>query len=233
MHVSILTLFPEMFSGPFDYSIIKRAKEKGIITISFVNIRNFAKDKYKTVDGRPFGGGTGMILRIDVVWEAITFAKRSVPTSPQHTNTILLDPKGEVYTQANVKNLSQFSHLILICGHYEGVDERITSLVDQVLSVGEYVLTGGELAAMCVVDSVARLVPKVIAKDSATSEESFSLHNGTSSLLEYPQFTEPRDFMGMQVPDILLRGNHAKIRDWRLNEAKKRTMAMESSRVAK
>ncbi len=213
MTISILTLFPDMFAGPFNNSIIKRAKEKGIVDISFVNIRDFATDKYKTVDDHPYGGGVGMILRVDVVDRALQNIK-----DKQNSRIILLDPQGTPYTQAKAKNLSIFDHLIFICGHYEGVDERIRSLVDEEISIGDYVLTGGEIPAMVVVDSVVRLLPGTLTKPHATVDESFS-----APLLEYPQYTRPETYKGMKVPDILLSGDHKKIKTWRKQEAHTRT----------
>ena len=216
MHISILTLFPDMFRGPFDQSIIKRAIDKNQIMISYINIRDFAADTYKTVDGHPYGGGVGMILRVDVVDRAL----KSIPKG----YTILLDAGGETYTQSKAKNLSTMDHLILICGHYEGVDQRIRSLVDEEISIGDYVLTGGEIPTMVLTDSIVRLIPGVLAKPEATIHESH-----TEAFLEYPQFTEPQTYNGQTVPPVLLSGNHQKIDEWRKNEAIKRTEARHSS----
>lgn len=199
-----------MFRGPFDQSILKRAVDKNQLTISYVNIRDFASDKYKTVDGHPYGGGIGMILRVDVVDRALKSIEKG--------HTILLDAAGQPYKQAEAKKLSTFDHLILICGHYEGVDERIRTLVDEELSIGDYVLTGGEIPAMIVVDSIVRLIPGVLAKPDATLHESF-----TEPQLEYPQYTEPQIYNGHAVPPVLLSGNHKKIDDWNKSEALKRT----------
>lgn len=215
MHVSILTLFPNMFSGPFDQSIVKRAIDKKLVSIDYINIRNFATDKYKTVDGHPYGGGVGMILRVDVVDRALKSIKKG--------HTILLDAGGTPYKQRKARELSTFDHLILICGHYEGIDERVRQLADEEISVGDYVLTGGEIPAMVVVDSVVRLLPGVLAKPEATIHESF-----TESLLEYPQYTEPQLYKGIAVPPVLLSGNHKKIADWRKSEALKRTRSRRS-----
>jgi tRNA (guanine37-N1)-methyltransferase len=210
MHISILTLFPDMFDGPFDQSIIKRAVDKKLLTISYINIRDFATDKYKTVDGHPYGGGVGMLLRVDVVDRALQSVRKG--------HTVLLDAGGTPYTQRKAKELNSIDHLILICGHYEGVDERIRSLVDEEISIGDYVLTGGEIPAMVVVDSVARLIPGVLTKPEATVHESF-----TEALLEYPQYTEPQTYKGQGVPPVLLSGNHKMIDVWRSDEAIKRT----------
>jgi tRNA (guanine37-N1)-methyltransferase len=212
MIISILTLFPDMFAGPFSASIVKRAMDKKRITITYINIRDFAVDAYKTVDGHPYGGGAGMILRVDVVDRALQHIKKG--------HSILLDAGGTPYTQSKAKELSTLDHIILICGHYEGVDHRIRSLVDEEISIGGYVLTGGEIPAMVLTDSIVRLIPGVLAKPEATIHESF-----TEPLLEYPQYTEPQLYKGLAVPPVLLSGNHKKIDDWRRNEAVKRTLS--------
>lgn len=199
-----------MFEGPFCESIIKRAIDKKFLMIDFVNIRDFAADTYKTVDGHPYGGGVGMILRVDVVDRALKSIKKG--------HTILLDAGGTPYKQSKTKELSMLDHLILICGHYEGVDHRIRSLVDEEISIGDYVLTGGEIPTMVLVDSVTRLIPGVLAKPEATIHESF-----TEPTLEYPQYTEPQEYNGIVVPPVLLSGNHKKIDEWRKSEALKRT----------
>lgn len=223
MIISILTLFPDMFVGPLDYSIIKRARKEKIVDFIVVNIRNFAADRYKTVDGRPYGGGVGMILRVDVVDRALKSAMRHplerLRTSPPRIKRkkVLLDPKGTTYTQVHAKQLSCLDHLILVCGHYEGVDERMRSLVDEQISVGNYVLSGGEIPAMVVVDSIVRLLPGVL-KSEATLSESFSFPQRTSRrrtpILEYPQYTRPPEYNGMYVPDVLLSGDHKAIDAW-------------------
>lgn len=208
MTISILTLFPEMFPGPFDYSIVKRAKEKGRITINLINIRDSSTDTYKSVDDHPYGGGVGMVLRVDIIDSAMSNIKCQM--SNGKTKTVLLDPRGKPFTQKKAREYAHLDHLILVCGHYEGVDERVTSLVDESVSIGDYVLTGGELPAMVIVDSVVRLLPGVLKKE-ATSSESFS----KSHTLEYPQYTRPEKYKGMSVPEVLLSGNHKKIDDWR------------------
>lgn len=215
MKLSILTLFPDMFTGPFDQSIVKRAMDKKLIDITTINIRDFAADKYKTVDGHPYGGGVGMILRVDVVDRAIKSVKSIKSINEK---IILLDAGGTPYSQSKAKKLSKIDHLILICGHYEGVDERIRSLIDEEISIGDYILTGGEIPAMVLTDSVVRLIPGVLAKPDATVHESFS-----EPLLEYPQYTQPQTYNGVSVPPVLLSGNHKKIDDWRKNESFKRT----------
>lgn len=221
MKISILTLFLDMFSGPFNQSIIKRAVDKKLITIDYINIRDFAQDSYKTVDGHPYGGGVGMILRVDVVDRALQYIRTQNSELNDQTKIVLLDAGGAPYTQKKAKEFSAVDHLILICGHYEGVDDRIRSLVDEEISIGDYVLTGGEIPAMVVADSVIRLIPGVLSKPDATVHESF-----TEPLLEYPQYTEPQLYKGLPVPPVLLSGNHKKIADWREAESLKRTRAI-------
>lgn len=215
MHISILTLFPEMFTGPLGHSILKRAAEKNIVTIECVNLRDFATDKYKSADEHPYGGGKGMILRVDLIDQALKSIKSRVPGT--NSKTILLDPKGTTYNQNKAEKFTKFDHLILVAGHYEGVDERIRKLVDEEISIGDYILTGGEIPALVVIDSVVRLLPEVL-KPAATTIESFSL-----GLLEFPQYTRPRIYKKMKVPGILFSGNHAKIEKWRQNAAKRLT----------
>ena len=217
MDISIVTLFPEMFTGPFDHSIVKRAAAKNLITITYIPIRNFASDSYKTVDDRPYGGGHGMVLRVDVVDRAIEYAKAN---NPKPAHTVLLDPQGTPYCQKHAEDLTAYDHLILICGHYEGIDERIRSLVDEEISIGDYVLTGGELASMVLVDSVVRLLPGVLKKEEATAQESFSQ---PQSLLEYPQYTRPEVYKNMNVPTELLSGNHKEIAKWKKQKSLERT----------
>jgi len=210
MTVSILTLFPDMFTGPFNYSIVKRAKDQEEIAIHIINIRDFSSNKYKSVDDHPYGGGLGMVLRVDVVDRALQHATCNM----QHATTkkILLDPRGATFTQAKAREFAKLDHLILICGHYEGVDERVRTLADESISIGNYVLTGGELPAMVITDTIVRLLPGVLKKE-ATQSESFSL----SHTLEYPQYTRPEEYKGIHVPEILLSGNHQKIEDWKKN----------------
>lgn len=210
MKISILTLFPDMFIGPLSQSIIKRAIDKKLVSIEYINIRDFAQNKYKTVDGHPYGGGTGMLLRVDVVDRALIRVGKG--------HTVLLDAGGTPYTQKKARELYKLDHIILICGHYEGVDDRVRSLVDEELSIGEYVLTGGEIPAMVVADSIIRLIPGVLSKADATVRESF-----TGDTIEYPQFTEPRIYKDMSVPEVLLSGNHAAIKAWQKSAARMRT----------
>lgn len=220
MKISILTLFPDMFAATLGQSIVGRAQSKGLLTLELVNIRDFSTDNYKSVDDHPYGGGHGMILRVDIMDRALQ-SVLSNKVSPTKQRVILMDPQGVTYSQQKAQHLSTtYDHLILICGHYEGYDERIRTLVDEEISIGDYVLTGGEIPAMVVVDSVVRLMPGVLAREAAPREESFSQ---TPAELEHPQYTRPANYKGMQVPDVLLSGNHQQIRTWRKQEAVKRT----------
>lgn len=211
MRFDILTLFPEMFS-PLKESIIGKAIEKDLIQINITNIRDFSKDKHKKVDDTPYGGGAGMVMKPDVVYDAF----QSVKT--QEAKTIYLSPKGKTLNQEKVKQLSKEEHIILLCGHYEGIDQRVLDeIVDEEISIGDYVLTGGEIPAMVVIDSVSRYVEGVLNEES-TSEESFS-----QDLLEYPQYTRPEEFNGKKVPEVLLSGHHENIKAWRKEQAIKIT----------
>lgn len=203
MKFDVLTLFPEMFKS-LDESIIGRAKEKGLIEINLINIRDFSKNKHKKVDDTPYGGGAGMVMMPDVVYNAYSSVK------DDKAKVIYLSPQGKVLNQDKVKELSKENHLILLCGHYEGIDQRVLDeIVDEEISIGDYVLTGGELPAMVLIDSVSRYVQGVLSEDS-TNEESFS-----SNLLEYPQYTRPEEFRGKKVPEVLISGHHENIRKWR------------------
>ncbi len=212
MKISILTLFPEMFQGPFSHSIVKRAVQDNHIRIQLVNVRDFGIGPHKMVDDTPYGGGKGMVMRADVLAQAIN-ATRDASLTSDEEKVILLDARGQRYDQSMAKSFSSLSHLILLCGHYEGVDERVRSLVDQTISIGDFIVTGGETPAMVITDSVARLVSGVLSEE-ATENESFS-----TPLLEYPQYTKPREFDGGVVPDILLSGNHAHIAEWRKEQS--------------
>lgn len=223
MKITILTLFPEMFDSPFNYSIIKRAKEKKKIEVSIVNIRDFGLGKHKIVDDTPYGGGAGMLLRADVAEKAIISSRCKKKCKEK---VILLDPQGKTLKQDIVKKLSKVDHLILICAHYEGVDERIRKMVDYEISIGDYILTGGELPAMILTDAVIRLIPSVLGKDESSLFESFqevTCNNKKVKVLEYPQYTRPEIFKELKVPGILLSGNHAGIAKWRKIEAIKKT----------
>ena len=205
MRIDIFTLFPEMFEGPLNKSIVGRAQEKGLVEIAIHNLRDWAKDSYKTVDDKPFGGGAGMILKVDVIDVAISKIKN------QKSKIILLDAGGKTFNQPMAQKLSKEKHLILIAGHYEGVDHRVHEhIADEVISIGDYVLTGGELPAMVVTDTIVRLIPGVIEEESL-KEESHS----KKGYLEYPQYTRPEEYKGWKVPEVLLSGNHAEIEKWR------------------
>jgi len=207
MKISILTLFPEMFSGPFDHSIVKNAKEKKLVNINFVNIRDFGIGKHKVVDDKPYGGGHGMVLRIDVMNAAITKVKGKNPDKSGQ-KVVLLSPHGKTFNQKKALEFANLKHLILVCGHYEGIDERVKEFVDEELSIGDFIVTGGEIPAMLVTDAVTRLV-KGVLKEGVTSKESFP------KLLEYPQYTKPNAYKNLNVPPILLSGDHEKIQSWR------------------
>lgn len=213
MHIQVITLFPELFTSTFSQSIISRAIKKKLVDISYIQIRQFATDSYGTVDDHPYGGGHGMVLRVDVIDRAIQFAKQQ---SKGESHTVLFDASGTPYTQKRAKDLSEYENLILICGHYEGVDARIFTLVDEVISIGDYILTGGEIPAMVIIDSVSRLLPGVLSKTIAVTDESFSQN---ANLLEHPQYTRPDTYNGMQVPQVLLGGNHKEIEVFRRKQA--------------
>ena len=207
MQFTILTLFPEMFE-PIKHSIIERASKNNLININLINIRDFSKDKHKHVDDTPYGGGAGMVIKPDVVYNAYN------SINDENAKVIYLSPKGKTLNQKKVKELSKEKHLVLLCGHYEGIDQRVLDeIVDEEISIGDYVLTGGELPAMVLIDSVSRYVEGVLSEDS-TKEESFS-----NNLLEYPQYTRPEIFNGKKVPEVLTSGNHQKIDDWRKEQS--------------
>jgi len=213
MKIDVLTLFPAMFAGPLDESIIKRARQAGLLDLQLHQLRDWTHDRHKTVDDRPFGGGPGMLLKPEPIFEAVESLQR------EKTRVILMSPSGRKFEQAIAHELAQQEHLLIVTGHYEGFDERIReALADDELSIGDYVLTNGALPAMVVIDAVTRLLPGVLGDDASSTEESFS-----HGLLEYPQWTRPAEFRGMKVPDVLVSGNHAEIAKWRAEQAKKRT----------
>jgi len=213
MLIDIITLFPEMFGGVFGESIIKRAVEKNILEIRFTQLRDFAFDKHRQVDDSPFGGGAGMVLKPEPVYRAVRDVL-SKSDDKLSRKVIITDPSGEVFTQSKAKELAALDQIIFICGHYEGFDARIYDLADELISIGDYVLTGGELPAMVIVDAVARMLPNVLGSaESATTDSFFD------GLLGYPQYTRPRDFEGKIVPDVLLSGHHANIKKWREAQA--------------
>ena len=216
MRIDILTLFPEMFDAVLGTSIPKRAAEKGLVSYHLTNIRDFALDAHKSVDDKPFGGGPGMVMMCPTLFDAVESVEKQDQTPSVR---ILLTPQGRLFDQAVADDLAKRPRLMLIAGHYEGFDERISlGLKPMELSIGDFVLSGGELAAMVVVDAVVRLLPGALGAEDGAVDESFS-----GGLLEYPQFTRPRDFRGMKVPDVLLGGNHAEIAKWRLEQRRQRT----------
>ncbi|MBR6014420.1 MAG: tRNA (guanosine(37)-N1)-methyltransferase TrmD [Selenomonadaceae bacterium] len=217
MKIDIITLFPEMFGGVFGDSIIKRAIDKKILEINFTQLRDFAFDKHKQVDDSPFGGGSGMVLKPEPMYRAVRAVLKNSEENLSK-KIIITDPSGKVFNQSKAKELAKFDRLVFICGHYEGFDARIYDLADEIISIGDYVLTGGELPAMVIIDSVARMLPNVLG--SAESAETDSFFNG---ILGFPQYTRPREFEGKFVPDVLLSGNHAEIKKWREEQAIKIT----------
>lgn len=218
MKIDVLTLFPEMFAPMLSSSIIGRAIAKGLLEVNLYNIRDFAKNKHKQVDDYPYGGGHGMILAPQPLFDALYHVLGTCQDSKP--KVILMSPQGKVLNQELAKQLSKEQHMVVICGHYEGIDQRvIDKFVDMEISIGDYVLTGGELPAMVLIDCVTRLVPGVLGNPESTQDESFS-----RGLLEYPQYTRPYEYEGYTVPDVLLSGNHQEIRRWRLKESLKNTL---------
>jgi tRNA (guanine37-N1)-methyltransferase len=231
MRFDIISIFPESFASYFDASILKRARSKGLIEIFIHNLRDFTHDKHKTVDDTPYGGGAGMVFKIEPIWQCLQFLKPKTknqklpPKADQplaeKTRIILFSAKGKTFMQADARRLTKYERLILICGRYEGVDERIAEhFVDEELSIGDYVLTGGEIPAMVVVDAVTRLIPGVLGNIESAKTESHS----EKGIVEYPQYTKPDIFQGMKVPDILLSGNHKEIEKWRKEQSKQQSM---------
>ena len=213
MKIDVLTLFPAMFAGPLDESIMRRARSSGVLDLHVHNLRDYTDDPHRTVDDRPFGGGPGMLLKPEPIFRAVQ------ALAGPGIHVILLTPGGRQFNQPIARELAQHTHLLLICGSYEGVDERVRqSLVNQELSIGDYVLTNGNLPAMVIIDAVTRLLPGVLGDENSSADESFS-----QGLLEYPHYTRPADFQGMKVPEVLLSGHHAEIARWRLQQARQRT----------
>jgi tRNA (guanine37-N1)-methyltransferase len=224
VHIDVLTLFPEMFEGIFDLSIMKRAIDRELVGIGLHNIRDYTHDKHHTADDYPYGGGAGMVLKPEPIFEAVESIDKKVGTP-----IILLSPQGRLFTQNVAQELSQHSRLILICGHYEGVDERVREhLATDEISIGDYVLSGGELAAMVVIESVFRLVPGVLGSEASPLDDS---HVG--GLLEYPHYTRPLQYRGWPVPEVLLSGNHAQIDSWRREQAIRRTLEQRPELLAR
>jgi len=228
MIIHILTLFPKMFEGPFGESIIKRAQEKGLVEIKVHNLRQWAIDKRGTVDDRPYGGGAGMVLRVEPIYNALKDLTNN--WSKKNQKVILLSPHGKTFNQKKARQLAKIQEIILICGHYEGFDERIKKFVDEEISLGDFVLTGGEIPAMAITDAVVRLLPGVLKKEEANQIESFSpglkkispQHSTLDFelLTEYPQYTRPEEFHGLKVPKVLLSGNPKKIKEWQKKHIK-------------
>ena len=246
MKIDILTIFPDFFRGPLDYGIVRRARETGLVDISIHDLRNFTKDKHRTVDDRPFGGGEGMVLKPEPLFECLeslggvaSLQQRLGRTAKQ--SVILLSAQGKKLDQALVAELAELERIILVCGRYEGVDERVSEyLADREVSIGDYVLSGGELGAAVIVDTVTRLIPGAVGNDASTRQESFTAQSlpiedacatsgpsstcGSGGLLDYPHYTRPADFRGMAVPEVLLNGNHEQIRRWRRRAALEKTL---------
>ncbi len=244
MKITIITLFPKMFEGFLNESIIKRSQEKGVVDVEIVNLRNFALDDYGTVDDRPYGGGAGMVIRPEPVVNALKSIKK--PGVDVKKKIILTSAKGTPYTQKKAQQLSKLDHIIIIAGHYEGVDERVLDYIDEEVSIGDFILTGGEIPAAAIIDSVVRLLPGVLKKEEATIEESFfevavgdiieacgadetlgillKKNVKKVQLLEYAHYTRPIDFKGKKVPSIITKGNHEEIRKWKIKEAYKQTL---------
>ena len=220
MHIDILTLFPQMFQGPFGIGIFKRAVERKLVSINIHNIRDYTHDKHHTVDDYAYGGGAGMVLKSEPIFEAVESIKSDIKPRGDMLPIILLTPQGRLFCQQIAQELSQYSSLILICGHYEGVDERVRRhLATDEISIGDYVLSGGELAAMVIVDAVVRLLPGVLGSQASPLDDSH-----VTGLLEYPQYTHPAIYRGWSVPEVLLSGNHAQIAKWRREQAILRTL---------
>ncbi len=224
MRIDLLTLFPEFFASPLKQSMLQRAQALGAVTFRVINLRDFAGDRHQVTDDRPFGGGPGMVLKLEPLVAAIRQGRSADPA----LRVLLLSLQGPLLTQEKARELAELPHLLLICGHYEGVDDRLHHYIDEELSIGDYILTGGEIPALVVVDAVTRLLPGVLGGAGATEEESFQ-----TGLLEYPHFTRPRVFEGHAVPEVLLGGDHARIARWRRQQALRRTARLRPDLLAK
>lgn len=205
MIFDVLTLFPEMFNGILNSSILKRAIKNDILKVNLFNIRDFSKDKHRNVDDYPYGGGPGMVMMVQPIVDAVNFIKKD-----KNIPVYYMGPKGKIYNHELAMELSKHNEMIILCGHYEGIDERAYTVIDEEISIGDFILTGGEIAAMAVIDSVSRLIPGVLSNESSSKKESFF-----EGLLEYPQYTRPETYNGMRVPEVLLSGNHSEIDKWR------------------
>lgn len=223
MKIDILTIFPEMFKGPMTCSLMNRAVQNKILDINYIDIRSFTKDKHKKVDDRPFGGGPGMLMQVEPIYLSLKSVgvrkKNRLYKNPyKKPYVIYMSPQGNLLNTKKVKTLSKYEHLVLLCGHYEGVDERVLNWVDEEISIGDYVLTGGEIPAMVLIDSVARMLPGVVQDKSSVEQDSF--YDG---MLDYPQYTRPAKFKNFKVPEVLLSGNHLEIEKWRKQQSYERT----------
>lgn len=245
MKITIITLFPKMVGGFFEESIVKRAKEKGAVEIEIVNLRDFASDSYGTVDDKPYGGGVGMVMKVEPIWKALQSLTVHGSQFTDKTRIIYTSPKGKQFSQKKAQEYSQLDHLVILAGHYEGVDERVIEYIDEEVSLGDFVMTGGEVTAAAIIDAVTRLIPGVLKNDEATQVESFfeipiedlirvvgvdeylskmqDKKVAKVTLLEFPQYTRPEEFMGKKIPDILLSGDHKTIYKWRLKVAYEET----------
>lgn len=226
MRIDVLTLFPGMFAGPMGESIIGKAREKDLLEMNVSNFRDYSDNKHHTVDDYPYGGGAGMLLKAQPIFDNLAAIEQATPTTKKRV--ILLDPAGKKFDQKMAEEFSQEEHLIFICGHYEGYDERIRTLVTDEVSLGDYVLTGGELGAMVMIDATVRLLPEVLGNETSAQTDSHS-----TGLLEHPQYTRPADFRGLTVPTVLLNGNHKLIEEWRLKESLRRTYTRRPDMLAK
>jgi tRNA (guanine37-N1)-methyltransferase len=220
MRIDILTLFPQLFEAPFSFGIFKRAIDNGLVNINIMNIRDYTHDKHHTADDSPYGGGAGMVMKPEPIFEAVEDIKEKLEDKGKDLPVILLTPQGRLLSHKIAQELTQHPHIVLVCGHYEGVDERVVEhLATDTISIGDYVLTGGELPAMVVADAVLRLIPGVLGSEESPLDDSHA-----TGLLEYPQYTRPPEYRGWAVPEILLSGNHAQIAKWRREQIIKRTL---------
>jgi tRNA (guanine37-N1)-methyltransferase len=227
MRIDVLTMFPEMFVGPLTESIIKRAIEKRIVEIHVHDLKTYTSDKHKKCDDYPYGGGEGMVLKVEPFWRGVNeIVPKGKRKKKSEARVILTSARGKLFTQEDVMRLSKYKHLVILCGHYEGVDERVCRFVDEEISIGDYVTSGGELPAMVIIDTVVRVLPNVVGNPRSVYNESF-----TSKFLDYPQYTRPRVFKAWRVPEILLSGDHKKISYWRLKEAIRATYKYRPERL--
>lgn len=224
LRFDVITLFPGMFTSPLQESILYKAQRKGLVRVTVHDLRRFTEDKHKTADDKPYGGGAGMVMKVEPLVKAL----EQVRGCDEPSTTVLLTPQGALFSQEKARQLSMCSRVVLVCGRYEGVDERVLGFVDEELSIGDYVLSGGEIPAMVVIDAVARLIPGVVGDEASVREDSFA--NG---LLKYPQYTRPPQFRGFDVPEVLLSGDHERIRQWRRREALRKTVARRPDLIAR